>query len=143
MGITAHLHRYKQNDKESFGTICLKTENGDILFTCLSLELGWKGNQRNISCVPIGEYKMVLEFSPKFERFLWELKGVPNRSECKIHPANSVSQLQGCIALGLRRYDNQERILDSQYAVSNFHHVLNNANCKCITLIITGEECIK
>jgi len=36
---------------------------------------------------------------------LWELKDVPGRSEVKIHAANYVAQLWGCIAPGLKASD--------------------------------------
>ena len=36
---------------------------------------------------------------------LWEIKGVPNRSETKFHSANYWYQLKGCIALGQRVID--------------------------------------
>ena len=49
----------------------------------------------------VGEYKCVYEYSPRFERNLWELKDVPNRSECKFHASNYWKQLNGCIALGV------------------------------------------
>ena len=69
---------------------------------CYSIELPWKNNERGISCIPQGTYPMVLEHSLRFNRKLWELKNVPNRSEVKLHPANVASQLEGCIAPGLQ-----------------------------------------
>ena len=40
-----------------------------------------------------------------FKKFLWEIFGVPNRSECKFHAANYWKQLNGCIALGDNHID--------------------------------------
>ena len=71
-----------------------------IVFDCKTIELAWKNNSRNISCVPSGFYEIVFEKSPKFRRYLWELKGVPNRSEAKIHVANYYTQIEGCIGVG-------------------------------------------
>jgi len=48
---------------------------------------------------------MRLEWSPSFQNNLWELKEVPDRSEVKIHAANYVTQLRGCIAPGLKAVD--------------------------------------
>lgn len=70
--------------------------------TVWTLERPWKDNEPQTSCVPLGRYPMRLEHSPAFNRLLWELKDVPGRSEIKIHPANRVAELKGCIALGLR-----------------------------------------
>ena len=69
------------------------------------MERGWLDNLRNISCVPKGHYTLIYEYSPKFDRELWELKNVPNRAECKFHAANYWHQLNGCISLGSRLID--------------------------------------
>lgn len=73
---------------------------GKVAFSCRTLELAWKDNRSNISCVPEGCFPIVFEYSPKFDMKLWELKGVPGRSEAKIHTANYYRQLNGCIAIG-------------------------------------------
>jgi hypothetical protein len=70
-------------------------------FICFTLELPWEENKPNVSCVPAGEYILRWEYSAHFESNLWELKGVPGRSEVKIHVANKLSQLRGCIAVGM------------------------------------------
>ena len=83
-----------------------------------------------MSSIPTGEYKCVLEYSPRFKKDLWELKNVPNRSECKFHASNYWNQLNGCIALG----DTAENIgRDFQLDVTNsgdtmdtFHRLLRN-----------------
>jgi hypothetical protein len=69
-----------------------------------SLELPWKNNQKRVSCIPTGIYRMVRHTSPKFGPCYW-LQDVPNRSEILIHPANFVRQLLGCIAPGLTHAD--------------------------------------
>lgn len=66
-----------------------------------TLELPWRQNKPLKSCIPVGKYKWVKEFSPHFGYRCCELKGVPGRSEVKIHIANRVSELQGCIAIGM------------------------------------------
>lgn len=71
-----------------------------LIFECKTIELEWKNNATNISCVPAGFYNIEFEYSRRFDRKLWELKGVPGRSECKIHVANYYTQLQGCVAVG-------------------------------------------
>ena len=72
------------------------------IFECFTIEPPWLGNAVGKSCVPIGTYPLALEYSPRFKRELWELKKVPGRSESKLHPANLASELDGCIAPGLR-----------------------------------------
>lgn len=108
--------------------IVTDTENNDILFTSQSLERGWLNNVRNISCIPTGIYKLRLEWSPKFQKDLWEIYDVPNRRECKFHAANFSRQLNGCIALGQDRIDiDNDGLIDitnSRNTMKKFHKAL-------------------
>lgn len=69
-------------------------------FRCKTLERPWKNNQKNISCIPEGEYRCKWTFSPKFMRYTYEVQGVPNRSGIRIHKGNYFYDIQGCILLG-------------------------------------------
>ncbi|WP_310993611.1 DUF5675 family protein [Aequorivita marina] len=67
-------------------------------FLCFCIELPWRLNQRNVSCIPDGTYEMAVFHSPTFKHHLL-LKNVPNRSGILIHPANdALEELRGCIA---------------------------------------------
>lgn len=74
-------------------------------FSCKTLELPWKNNEKSVSCIPDGEYICKWTYSPAFDRYLYEVKDVPNRSGIRIHPANYIKQLRGCIALGAAHKD--------------------------------------
>jgi hypothetical protein len=78
------------------GTQGILEWNGTIV--CYTIELPWLGNQRQISCIPEGEYILQKRFSPKFKwHFL--LMDVPGRDLILIHPANDAKlELLGCIA---------------------------------------------
>lgn len=70
--------------------------NGTIV--CHAIELPWLQNQKQISCVPEGEYVLEKRFSPKFQWHL-HLINVPGRNLILIHPANDAkTELMGCIA---------------------------------------------
>jgi hypothetical protein len=76
--------------------------NGKILFQrgliAFSIELPWKDNHAQVSCIPEGRYQLVKRWSPKFGRHLL-LMDVPRRKDILIHPANDAQQeLKGCIA---------------------------------------------
>lgn len=65
---------------------------------CSSIELPWKNNQSQISCIPEGQYKLIKRYSPRFTWHL-QLMDVPGRHLILIHPANdAVKELMGCIA---------------------------------------------
>ena len=94
------LHRDLYADAYVFGT--LQIFDGPLkVFECRTLERPWKDNAVGTSCIPAGIYPVVPEWSAHFQRELNELKHVPGRSEVKIHVANYVKQLRGCIGVGL------------------------------------------
>ena len=65
---------------------------------CYTIELPWKDNQHNISCIPEGTYALQKRCD---EHFGWHLQvmHVPGRDLILIHPANdAMKELKGCIA---------------------------------------------
>ncbi|ARN70619.1 hypothetical protein BST91_02630 [Nonlabens tegetincola] len=70
--------------------------NGHLV--CFMIELPWRENQRNISCIPEGCFEVVPRFSPRFKNHLHVLD-VSGRSLILIHPANdALRELEGCLA---------------------------------------------
>ncbi len=63
-----------------------------------TIELPWRDNLPNISCIPVGWYQLDWTFSPRFKRFTVEVMKVPNRTGIRFHPANEVTEIEGCIA---------------------------------------------
>jgi hypothetical protein len=131
------LFRMEYEEKQTLGE-CAITDSGKDIFLAKSLERADNNNQRNISCIPEGEYLCVLEYSHKFDCDLWEIKGVKNRSECKFHSANYWHDLNGCIALGDRFLDINDDgfrdVLNSNKTMKKFHKVLDGL--KEIQLIV-------
>jgi Family of unknown function (DUF5675) len=63
-----------------------------------SIELPWKENHTQVSCIPEGRYELVKRWSPKFNRHL-QVMNVSQRESILIHPANdAMHELKGCIA---------------------------------------------
>lgn len=127
----------------SLGT-CFIYDGKAQLFKSESLERGWVDNENNISCIPEGVYDLVLEHSPKFNKHLWEIKGVTGRSECKFHSANYWWQLNGCISLGKnRKHIDGDLVMDitsSRNTMSDFHNALKGqkkATLKVINVLNT------
>ena len=100
-----------------------------------TLELPWKENQRNISCIPSGIYNTSIIESKKFGvKYL--INNVYGRSEILIHSGNFAgdeslgykTDTSGCILLGkdFGFIDNQKAILSSREAVREFMAYLNN-----------------
>ena len=65
----------------------------------LTLELPWRDNKPNESCIPEGSYYCSRVNTPKHgEVFL--VKNVPDRSAILIHKGNVVEDTEGCILVG-------------------------------------------
>lgn len=134
------IFRTKNRDlNQTLGLAKVIDDNGITLFASKCLERGWANNLRRVSCIPTGTYDMVLEYSDRFKKELWEIKGVPNRSECKVHAANFWHQLNGCIALGtgLADIDGDGKldITSSRNAMKSFHASMGNDKKAKITII--------
>lgn len=77
--------------------------NGQLSsFLCYTLELPWKDNQRNISCIKQDVYGAYYEFSPRFNRELLTLEDKHGRSYIRFHAGNRPEHTQGCILVGRR-----------------------------------------
>ena len=76
--------------------------NGSLLHSgtliCSCIELPWRENRHQVSCIPEGTYVLVKRYSPHFQ-WHFEVKDVPGRDLILIHPANDAAlELKGCIA---------------------------------------------
>ena len=77
---------------------------------CVTAERPWLNNEKNISCVPYGHYKLIPHNSPRFgECYILYAPslgvtkfGPSQRTHCLFHVANLPSQLAGCVAPGSR-----------------------------------------
>ena len=76
--------------------------NGERM--CDTLENPWQDNQRNISCIPEGEYPVRLRLpreSATRDYMHLLVKDVPNRDYILFHIGNSAKDTSGCILVGL------------------------------------------
>lgn len=94
----ATLERLHKTEKQTLGILTL-FKGGKEVFRCHTLELPWKDNKRQISCIPEGEYKVIPRESPKFKKHFHVLD-VPGREYILIHPGNYYTQIRGCILPG-------------------------------------------
>ncbi len=62
---------------------------------------------------PEGCYLVKYEYSPKFDKYLWELYGVNKRTEIKFHLGDKPEQSKGCILLGGDSLNMLHNMLDS------------------------------
>ncbi len=136
--IDIHLVRRKSSGQGTDGFLSIP----ELQFACFTLELPWKNNQRDISCIPPGVYDLAWHESARHKAFM--LKDVPGRSYILVHPGNFAgdtaagfrSDVQGCILPGmhlgrLRKNSHsefkQKAVLNSRAAVVKFNELLQKA----------------
>ena len=61
-----------------------------LLFRCKGIELPWLNNQRNVSCIPEGEYNAIKELHPTKGK-VFRLLYVRGRSGILVHKGNFVA----------------------------------------------------
>lgn len=140
------LVRLQTSDQGTLGRLISHDGN----FQCLTLELPWRENQFNISCIPAGTYPAKPQHSPRFNKTLYRLDDSETapRSAILIHAGNTAgdtskgyqSDAQGCILLGESlgtRYAgglNQTMLLQSQSAIERFHNYLRGKDLELTIL---------
>lgn len=97
-------------------------------FVAYTLELPWKNNERNISCIPWGRYKVSWHVSPKFGETL-HVYNTPSRSGIIIHAGNYARDTRGCILLG-RTTDWKQKIGASGPAMGDLRRLVAENDIK-------------
>ncbi|MBK5213631.1 MAG: hypothetical protein JJE55_08235 [Flavobacteriaceae bacterium] len=98
MSKSALIERYDHGTKQTLGRLFVH-DNGQTLYNCHTLELPWKNNDFQVSCIPPGTYKVVKRFSTKFKNH-FHLTDVSGRSFILIHSGNYYTDILGCILVG-------------------------------------------
>ena len=123
------LERFETSDQGTFGKLRIYND------TFYTMELPWRDNSNNFSCVPVGIYECRFTMSAHFKRKMFLVDGVNNRTGIRIHSANFAGdktlglkcQLNGCIALGLHvgQMGGQKCLLLSSPAVRKFESLMS------------------
>ncbi|MDR6237135.1 DUF5675 family protein [Aureibacter tunicatorum] len=119
------LKRVFENSYATYGRLMVIEDEQLIKFDCATLELPWFRNRRNISCIPVGEYPLRPYVSNAYGICL-EVAEVPERDLIRIHSANYVNQLRGCIAVGKSYADiNKDGITDITFSRQTLRNLLD------------------
>lgn len=71
-----------------------------------TLELPWKFNTLDVSCIPQGDYEIVYRNDESYHvKEAYTVEPVHKREGILIHVANEISELKGCIAIGIKSDD--------------------------------------
>jgi hypothetical protein len=99
--LSVKVTREQKSDKQTTGTLVVMDKDHEV-FRCRTLELPWKNNQRNISCIPVTgatPYTVVKRFTEERGNHFHVLN-VPQRSSILIHSGNYYTHTLGCILVG-------------------------------------------
>lgn len=78
-----------------------------------------------ITAIPEGIYKVIVNFSQRFQKFLPLLLDVPNFSGIRIHSGNTTEDTEGCVLVGTTR--TKGGVANSRYAMSLLMEELQKA----------------
>ena len=133
------IRRALSDEQGTLGVVFLQDD-----FLCYALELPWRFNAREISCIPAGEYQMVYSMSPRLRIRTYEVIDVPNRAGIRIHSGNWAgdkirgwdSHSLGCPLFGDRvgtmknsAGRNQRAVLNSRSTVRSLEEALGGRPC--------------
>lgn len=90
--------RIEQDTTQTISRLFLFDNGGVGAFYLL--EPGWLGNQRNVSCIPAGRYRMTLYKSPT-KGLVLLYHDVPDRDYVEMHIGNFRDDTTGCSLPGL------------------------------------------
>lgn len=123
------LWRNRRSDSGTEGLLFTEGFNSKVL------ELPWRYNHRNISCIPAGEYETIIRHSQKFGTIYWVLK-IKDRTYVYIHSGNWAgdvnlglkSHTYGCLLLGKEfgYLMGQRAVLNSRITVRQFMDHMDN-----------------
>tara|TARA_R100000781_G_C4055432_1_gene119200 strand:+ start:188 stop:649 length:462 start_codon:yes stop_codon:yes gene_type:complete len=122
-------------DKSTIGELFL---NGERF--CDTLELPYKDNQRSISCIPAGQYKVRLRYPRESgtRNYLHLLvQEVKDRSYILFHRGNTAKDTRGCILVG--QGTQQDIVHNSTLAMDLLMKEIINLGGTNINLIIKNK----
>jgi hypothetical protein len=123
------------SEKSTLGKLFI---NGELF--CDTLELPYINNERSISCIPAGRYKVRLrtERESATRDYLHLLvQDVPDRDWILFHRGNTIKDTRGCILVGQSR--KQDRVNNSRLAMDLIVKEILNLGGENINLIIKNK----
>ena len=122
-------------DESTIGELFLNDER-----MCDTLELPYKDNQRSVSCIPTGEYKVRMRYpreSATRDYLHLLVQEVKDRSYILFHRGNSAKDSRGCILVG--QGSQQDIVQNSALAMDLLMKEIINLGGTNINLIIKNK----
>lgn len=136
--ITTYLTRLRHTDQGTEGILTVP----ELGFACFTLELPWRENRPNLSCIPAGTYPLSWRVTRR--RSTFRIRNVPHRTYILIHSGNYAGDIhkgfkthvEGCVLLGRRMgwLAGQRAVLVSRATVREFNTLMAGRDAR-ITII--------
>lgn len=95
--MTLLLERFKFGDTYTIGRLYM-----DGIYECYTLEDKVRDEKiHSMTAIPTGTYKVIVDFSNRFQKEMPHILNVPNFEGIRIHSGNTNFDTNGCILLGL------------------------------------------
>ena len=125
--------RYKFNEKYTEGRlyingkyICDTLEDCNReLYDSMPEEEIIKNKVYGETCIPFGSYKLVIDYSNKFQKELVHILNVKGFSGVRIHSLNTAEESIGCIGVGVKLNDGYITKSRATYAI--IHKMVSDA----------------
>jgi len=82
------------------------------------------------TAIPMGNYRVIINFSNRFQKFLPLLLDVPGFAGVRIHAGNTHKDTEGCILLGQGRDNRRGMVTNSRAAMALFQPALQASLAK-------------
>jgi hypothetical protein len=122
------LERFAYSPMGTFGVLTVDD------FECYTVERPWLDNKASESCIPEGAYGIELGMYNRGGYPAYEIMDVPDRSLIKMHIANNMNDVVGCVGFGgqLGFYEGLWSVLNSRAAMDWFMDTMDGQNGQII-----------
>jgi hypothetical protein len=77
------------------------------------------------TAIPAGKYKVIMDYSNRFQKWMSHILNVPNFEGIRIHAGNSNVDTEGCILLGENKI--KGKVINSAFWCLKFNQKLENS----------------
>ena len=132
--LRVNLCRIMDDLSQTLGVMDVLNKDGKILYSLATVELPWNNNQNVISCIPMGNYRVISYSSGKYGRCFWLIgndnggyqdnritgNGYTRGSILMYATPKATKNLQGSIGLGLK-FNTQTNQMGNQKGTGQFY----------------------
>ena len=92
-----------------------------------SLELPWKDNSEDVSCIPEGTYLLKRDHTGKHQYYA--VQDIPSRTNIEWHMGNYLKDILGCTVFGQARMNDNISVASSALALKEIVKYIGDEDC--------------